>query len=112
MDFTVLPVLGILFPVMIIALVFFFVIILRIFSHRERMAMIAKGIAPPGEEAAERTPQSQLRRALTSTLVGVALLLGLLTLGIGPWLLGGLIPMFIGIAYLISYFAATDREKQ
>ncbi|RJX18730.1 MAG: hypothetical protein C4575_10260 [Desulforudis sp.] len=113
MDLTVIPILGILFPIVIISVVFVFVIILRIFSHRERMAMIAKGIAPPGEdEAAARTPQSQLEKGLVTTLVGLALLVGLGTIGIGPWLLGGLIPMFVGIAYLISYFATNDREKQ
>lgn len=107
----IVPVMGILFPIGIITIVFLFVIVLRIFSHRERMAMIEKGIAPPAGEKDSDTPESLLRRGLVTTLVGLALLIGLGTIGIGPWLLGGLIPMFVGIAYLISYFVSAERRK-
>ncbi len=54
--------------------------------------------------------QAQMRKGITVTLVGLALLIGLSFIGsrgdgsfvFGPWLLGGLIPMFVGIAQVIN----------
>lgn len=54
--------------------------------------------------------QTQLRKGVTVTMVGFALLIGLSFIGYhsdgrmeyGPWLLGGLIPMFVGIAQIIN----------
>jgi hypothetical protein len=54
--------------------------------------------------------QAQMRKGIMVTLVGVALLIGLSFIGLrgdgtyqgGPWLLGGLIPMFVGIAQIIN----------
>jgi hypothetical protein len=59
--------------------------------------------------------QCTLRRGITTAAVGFALLIGLSFIGYrggdgifnpatirpGPWLLGGLIPMFVGIAQII-----------
>ena len=51
----------------------------------------------------------QLRRGIQVACIGLALLIGLSFIGFhdgryvyGPWLLGGLIPMFVGIAQIIS----------
>jgi hypothetical protein len=53
--------------------------------------------------------QHQLRRGIQVAFIGLALLIGLSFIGwnggqivFGPWLLGGLIPMFVGIAQIIS----------
>jgi hypothetical protein len=53
--------------------------------------------------------QAQLRRGIQVACIGLALLIGLSFIGLhdgryvyGPWLLGGLIPMFVGIAQIIS----------
>ncbi|HTZ56073.1 MAG TPA: hypothetical protein VMB20_13510 [Candidatus Acidoferrum sp.] len=52
--------------------------------------------------------QRQLRRGIQVACIGFALLLGLSTIGplsgnpFGPWLLGGLIPMFVGIAQIFN----------
>jgi hypothetical protein len=52
--------------------------------------------------------QRQLRRGIQVACIGFALLLGLSTIGplsgnpFGPWLLGGLVPMFVGIAQIIN----------
>jgi hypothetical protein len=62
---------------------------------------------PPGMAIPDdcQYPQAQLRKGITVTLIGLALLIGLGTIGhgaTGPWLLGGLIPMFVGIAQIIN----------
>jgi hypothetical protein len=107
-------------------------ILAKIHAHTERMEMIRRGMAPPnlgampppnvppGKRMYYRTPQyeyssedyyyaqRQLRRGIQVALIGFALLLGLSTIGplsgnpFGPWLLGGLIPMFVGIAQIIN----------
>lgn len=54
--------------------------------------------------------QQQLRKGIQVTFIGLALLIGLSFIGIhgdgsvhlGPWLLGGLIPMFVGIAQVVG----------
>jgi hypothetical protein len=53
--------------------------------------------------------QRQLRRGIQVALIGFALLLGLSTIGplsgigpFGPWLLGGLVPMFVGVAQIFN----------
>jgi hypothetical protein len=53
--------------------------------------------------------QAQLRRGIQVACIGFALLIGLSFIGFhdgryvyGPWLLGGLIPMFVGIAQIIT----------
>ncbi|MDQ2991567.1 MAG: hypothetical protein M3R30_01945, partial [Candidatus Eremiobacteraeota bacterium] len=47
--------------------------------------------------------QRQLHRGLVTAFVGLAILIGLtMGLGTGPWILGGLIPMFVGLAQIIT----------
>jgi hypothetical protein len=53
--------------------------------------------------------QNLLRKGITLTMVGFALFIGLSFIGMrdghmsyGPWLLGGLIPMFVGVAQIIN----------
>jgi hypothetical protein len=54
--------------------------------------------------------QQQLRKGMQVAFIGLALLIGLGFIGYrgdgsfvyGPWLLGGLIPLFVGIAQIIS----------
>jgi hypothetical protein len=63
---------------------------------------------PPYMQSDLQYGQIQMRKGVRLTLVGFALLLGLSSIGsfsghyFGPWLLGGLIPMFIGIAQVIN----------
>ncbi|MGH7683346.1 MAG: hypothetical protein ACREMT_03285, partial [Vulcanimicrobiaceae bacterium] len=69
---------------------------------------------PAGAPSWRHDPQSQLRRGIGTTCIGVALLIGLSFIGysgdgtfrLGPWLLGGLIPMFVGIAQIVNAMIA------
>ncbi|MFN2449272.1 MAG: DUF6249 domain-containing protein [Candidatus Baltobacteraceae bacterium] len=98
----------------------------RWFAHQERMAMIQRGMTPPEPRAGRRTPPGgpapvppgydmdygewqanrMLHKGIVVGMIGLAILIGLSFIdGIvgfhGPWLLGGLIPLFIGIAQVI-----------
>jgi hypothetical protein len=144
MDSDIIPVIGIL---CIFGLPIGGWIVIRVLDHRERMAMLQRGIVPPPNTRAYRrgmkdwaaaqpppwtgagpmpstaygyedpnSPQCLLRKGITTAMVGFALLIGLSFIGYhggdglfqpasihpGPWLLGGLIPMFVGIAQIIT----------
>ncbi|MDE2481448.1 MAG: hypothetical protein KGN02_04590 [bacterium] len=110
-------------------------IISRVLAHQERMAMIRQGYMPPPDPRAMRRgtwqgapppppgpgmqmppptvgmydptyyAQAQLRKGITITFIGFAVLIGLsFTLhgSPGPQVLGGLVPMFVGIAQIIN----------
>src|SRR5581483_2608473 len=78
-------------------------VISRVLAHQERMEMLRRGIVPPPNPR-------DLRRGMQVAFVGLALLIGLGFIGYhgdgtfspGPWLLGGLIPLFVGIAQIIG----------
>ena len=107
-------------------------IVSRVLAHQERMEMLRRGFIPPPNArdlhramkqgwgpapVAGQYPyqgdyyaQRQLRKGIQVAFVGFALLIGLGFIGYhgdgryvyGPWLLGGLIPMFVGIAQIVS----------
>lgn len=67
------------------------------------------GFVAPGAYDPTYHAQAQLRRGIQVACIGIALLIGLSFIGFhdgryvyGPWLLGGLIPMFVGIAQIIT----------
>ncbi|MDH2910464.1 MAG: hypothetical protein HKL92_05695 [Candidatus Eremiobacteraeota bacterium] len=100
----------------------------RVLKHQERIAMIQQGYpvdadprdtyramkmaakmgVPPsavGESAYLFYANARLHRGITTTFIGVAIVVGLSFIGYhhgtispGPWLIGGLVPLFIGLA--------------
>jgi hypothetical protein len=106
-----------------------YAIVNRVFAHQERIEMIRRGVVPPPDPrwskrmGAYAPPPSapyaagydpyeynqwqanrQLRKGITLAMIGFALLVGLSFIDVGqpgPWLLGGLIPLFVGIAQII-----------
>ncbi len=97
-----------------------FIVLLRFIDHRERMAMISRGIDP--NLLRPRRGTGVLRAGLITLMVGLALTVGLYPIGfmipssytdtvpfrVGPWLLPGLIPLGVGAALIISYYLAQD----
>ena len=87
--------------------------------HQERMAAIEKGIelppVPPGffkESSKRRSPHSDLGRGLFWLLGGLALLAALYFNDKGVEALYALIPVAIGLHYLIYYFVAGKKEAE
>jgi hypothetical protein len=98
----------------------------RYFAHRERMEMIRAGMipgttfsqqaAPPGSNSKTvfvpnvAACQASLARGIRTTAIGFALLIGLSFIGYhgdgewrpGAWLLGGLVPFFVGLAQIAT----------
>ena len=99
-----------------------FIVLLRYIEHRERMALIARGIDPYALRR-HRRGVGVLRAGLIIAMVGLALTIGLYPLGFmlpssitqaplhfGPWLLPGLIPLGVGGALVISYYLGQDNQ--
>ena len=104
-----------------------FLSLLRYLEHRERMAMILRGITPPDKRRARLSKPRLARRTgvlqggLITAMVGLALVVGLYPLGyilppalvapyhLGPWLLAGLIPLAVGLALILGHYLTPGR---
>jgi Na+/H+ antiporter NhaB len=94
-------------------LVVILVLGLRWFKYKERMAALQRSAAAVEillDDEPDARRKRQLAYGLTTALVGLALTIGLGTLGIGPWLLAGLVPFFVGLSMILSYLV-TQPEK-
>jgi len=112
-------------PIAFVAIVFGTVVLLRWFKHREIMALAEKGLLPAQYMSASRG-RGLLGWGIALAALGLALMIGLWPIGFvvrvphtgeslyplnfGPWMLGGLIPLFIGLALLITYFLTRKEE--
>jgi len=93
-----------------LAIIFGFLAFLRYMNYRETVALAEKGLTRP--EAKDR--KGLLRWGILVTGLGIALTLGLYLAGfdsgqnyplhLGPWMLGGLVPLFLGLALILSHF--------
>jgi hypothetical protein len=84
-----------------IALVIFFgcIVLLRYIQHRERMALIVRGIDPNTLRKERRGTGFMLPQSFTAA-----------PFHFGPWLLPGLIPLGVGSALVISYYLGQDGQ--
>lgn len=100
-------------PIILTALVVILVITLRWFTHKERMGLIAQGVPVESENQTRKNHKVFLAIGLTVGLIGLALTIGLITLGVGPWLLAGLLPLFVGLAFiLVSLVLAPAKPRE
>ena len=92
------------------------------FHHQERMAAIERGIelpplpagyfGEPPRPARSRSPHGNLLKGMVWSFVGLALLFALRQAGIYDYSLFALIPIGIGLAHLIFYFAVGRKEAE
>ena len=103
------------------------IVAIRYLEHRERIRLIETGLLAPSQTDRPQYPRGSalLRGGLITAMVGLAVTLGLYTLGFllpapfntvpgrfGPWLLPGLIPLAVGIALIASYYLAPPRSER
>ena len=92
-----------------LALILGFLAFLRYMSYKETISLAERGLTRP--EAKSRT--GLLRWGIVVTALGVALSLGLYPIGfatgdgyplrLGPWMLGGFVPLFLGLGLILLH---------
>ncbi|MHB9034493.1 MAG: hypothetical protein ACYC6L_15785, partial [Anaerolineae bacterium] len=87
----------------------------RYIAYKERVALAQLGFTP--ETLRTDVPKQGGKRGVLwggviTAMSGMALLLGLSTLGMGVWILGGLVPLFVGIGMVIIYFLVGNSAEQ
>lgn len=108
----IFPCLGILGS---LTLIFSFLAFLRYMKYKETIALAEKGWTPPET----KSTKTLLRWGIVITALGLALTIGLWSLGfdsannyplhLGPWMLGGLIPLFLGLGLVLLHFL-TEKD--
>jgi hypothetical protein len=92
-----------------LTVIFGFLAFLRYMSYRETLALAEKGLTKPEP----RTGKGFLRWGILITALGFALTIGLYVIGfasaenyplhLGPWMLGGFVPLFLGIGLILIH---------
>jgi hypothetical protein len=110
---------GLLFFVVLFA----FLIAWRYLKFRETQSLAEKGLLKPEngrlEVPGNGNSKGALRWGVVIASLGLALTLGLWPLGIGseypfglgPWMLGGFIPLFFGLGLILIYALTKDDIK-
>ena len=108
----IIPCLGV-FGILII--IFGFLTFLRYMNYKETITLAEKGLTRPETKSGK----GLLRWGIIVTTIGFALTIGLYLFGfdsadnyplhLGPWMLGGFVPLFLGIG-LILIHVLTEKE--
>ena len=98
-----------------LTVIFGFLAFLRYMNYKETIALAEKGLTKPESKSNKRL----LRWGIVVTAIGFALTIGLYTIGfasadnyplhLGPWMLGGFVPLFLGIGLVLLHYL-TERE--
>jgi hypothetical protein len=102
-----IPCLGV---IGVLAIIFGFLAFLRYLNYRETITLAEKGLPRPEP----RTKSGLLRWGILITALGLALSVGLYLigfssgqtypLGLGLWMLGGFVPLFLGLGLILLHF--------
>jgi hypothetical protein len=94
-------------PLLLLFVVLGFVTLNRYITYKERVAMMRSGFPPEAmhRDARERHGnRGVLWGGVITAMSGLALLLSLATLGMGVWLIAGLLPLFVGLGIVLIYY--------
>ena len=99
----------------ILLIIFAFLAFLRYMKYRETIALAERGLTQPDT----KSNKPLLRWGIVLTSLGLALTIGLYITGfsaydyyplhLGPWMLGGLIPLFLGLGLVLLHYL-TEKE--
>ncbi len=99
-------------PFVLLLVVLGFVTLNRYIAYKERVALAERGFTAQDLALRDAYRRQGNRGVLwggvITTMSGLALLLGLSTLGTGYWLIAGLLPLFVGLGMLLIYFIVSS----
>ena len=94
----------------ILIIVLGFVVLMRYINYKENLFFAEKGLVRPESKSSPGV----LRWGILTTGLGLALTLGLFftnfrsselyPLHLGPWMLGGFVPLFLGISLILIHY--------
>ena len=101
--------------VSILIVILGFLAFMRYVKYKETIALAEKGLTP----TESKSNKTLLRWGILVTALGLALTIGLYLIGfnsgdnyplqLGPWMLGGLIPLFLGLGLVLLHYL-TEKE--
>jgi len=101
--------------VSVLLVIFGFLAFLRYLNYRETLALAEKGLTKPDS----KSNKGLLRWGIVITALGLALTIGFFLVGfassesypfhLGPWMLGGLVPLFLGIGLVLLHYL-TEKD--
>lgn len=98
----------VLLPIALVLMLLSFITLNRYIRYKERVALAQLGLLPDASDWRDRVRGHGSRGVLWGGVItatsGLALLLGLGTLGVGVWLLAGFLPLFVGLGMILIYF--------
>ena len=110
--YAVIGILGLFF------LTFIFIVLMRYIGYRETLHLAEKGLVRP-DRTFSGNGKDSLRWGVVITAVGLALCAGLypigllpgnsFPLGMGPWMIAGLLPTFFGLGLILIYVLTQDK---
>lgn len=96
----------------VLLVIFGFIAFLRYMNYRETIALAERGLSRP-ERMEAKDGKGLLRWGIIVTALGIALSVGLYPigfasgydypLGLGPWMLGGFVPLFLGLGLILLH---------
>ena len=99
--------------VSVLLVIFGFIGFLRYLNYRETIVLAEKGLTRP-ERPEAKNNRTLPRWGIIVTAIGIALSLGLYPIGfasgydyplhLGPWMLGGFVPLFLGLGLILLHF--------
>lgn len=99
----------------ILVVIFGFLAFLRYMNYKETLALAEKGLTKPESKSGK----GLLRWGIVLSSLGLALSLGLYFIGfnsptnyplhLGPWMLGGFVPLFLGLGLVLIHYL-TDKN--
>jgi hypothetical protein len=115
-DGNMIPIVGMLIPIIGIIGAFTMVVFIRKYRNDERMAMIAKGMMPPQKDSFQVNPSHSLRWGFVLVGFGIGLLMGSLLESLtnmdGETAHFSMIFIFGGLGLLASYFYQMNLDKK
>ncbi len=101
----------VLVPLALLIVVLGFITLNRYIAYKERVALADRGFSARDlarrESRGRQGSRGVLWGGVITMMSGLALLLGLATLGTGYWLIAGLLPLFVGLGMLLIYFVVS-----
>ena len=99
-------------------ILFGLIVLLRYLSYKETLALAEKGLVRPQSES--KNGKSSLKTGIILASIGVALMLGMAPIGayssypmgFGPWMILGLLPLFIGLGLVLIYVVTREPKDK